>query len=138
MEKKDIYRYWAVFHHADDGISVSFPDLPGCLTCSDTDEEAYKMASEALELHLYGLERDHDHIPAPSSLSVLMSQLESNEALVEIKANMMKARGAIANYAIKKNLTIPQWLNEEALKHDLNFSQVLQEALKERLSVNRD
>lgn len=138
MDKKDIYRYWAVFHHADDGISVNFPDFPGCLTCGDTEDEAYRMASEALELHLYGMERDHDIIPDPSLLKTLMTELKSNEAIVEIKANMLTARGAIANYAIKKNLTIPQWLNEEALKYDLNFSQVLQEALKERLGIYKD
>lgn len=137
MEKKDIYRYWAVFHQADDGISVSFPDLPGCLTFGLTEDEAYKMAIEALELHLYGLERDGDDIPSPSTMATLISQLKQNEGLVEIQANMLAARESIANYAVKKNLTIPQWLNEEALRHNLNFSQILQEALKERLGVTR-
>ena len=42
--KKDCYVYPAIFTYEDDGISVEFPDLPGCLTCVDTTEEAIKMA----------------------------------------------------------------------------------------------
>ena len=55
--KKDRYVYPAVFDYADDGISVSFPDLPGALTCGDTDEEALRMARECMALHLYGMEQ---------------------------------------------------------------------------------
>lgn len=49
MSKKDVYRYWALLDTADEGISVRFPDLPGCLTAGDTAEEAYAAAREALE-----------------------------------------------------------------------------------------
>lgn len=73
------------------------------------------MAIEALELHKYGLERDGDDILTPSPLTILISQLNHNEGLVEVQANMLTARESISNYAVKKNLTIPQWLNEEAL-----------------------
>ena len=44
--KKDCYVYPAIFTYEDDGISVEFPDLPGCLTCADTTEEAIKMANK--------------------------------------------------------------------------------------------
>jgi predicted RNase H-like HicB family nuclease len=52
------YIYPAIFNYAEDGISVSFPDIEGCFSCADTDEEAVQMAEEALELHLYGMEHD--------------------------------------------------------------------------------
>nr|WP_154887695.1 type II toxin-antitoxin system HicB family antitoxin [Paenibacillus xylanexedens] len=48
------YKYYAILNFADDGINVSFPDLPGCLTYGHTLEEALIMAKDALELYLDG------------------------------------------------------------------------------------
>nr|WP_290912190.1 type II toxin-antitoxin system HicB family antitoxin [Anoxybacillus sp.] len=50
--KKDRYIYPAIFDYDSDGICVEFPDLPGCFTCGDKEEEALQMAKEALALHL--------------------------------------------------------------------------------------
>ena len=55
---KDRYSYVAIFNYADDGISISFPDLPGCYPCAHTTEEALKNAKEAMGLHLWGMEQD--------------------------------------------------------------------------------
>ena len=55
---KDAYTFPAIFHEASDGISIHFPDLPGCLPCAQTMEEAFRNAKEALQLHLYGMEED--------------------------------------------------------------------------------
>lgn len=52
---------------AEGGYSVYFPDLPGCASCGDTLSEAQKNAQDALALHLYGMEKDGDPIPAPSA-----------------------------------------------------------------------
>lgn len=60
------YIYPAIFHTAPDGISVSFPDLPGALTCGYDPEEALRMAAECLALHLHGMLRDGDEIPVPT------------------------------------------------------------------------
>ncbi|WP_235588805.1 type II toxin-antitoxin system HicB family antitoxin, partial [Sporosarcina koreensis] len=65
---KDRYIYPALFTYADDGISVEFPDLPGCLTCADTDAEAIAMAKDALMLRLYSDESDGSVIPEPSKV----------------------------------------------------------------------
>ena len=130
---KDRYIYPAVFHYADDGISVEFPDLPGCLTCGDTTEEALLMAKEALELHLYSLEQDSDAIPAPSEL--INIKLKSNEQLILIDIFMPAVRNEQENRAIKKTLTIPKWLNDVAEKQNVNFSQILQSGLKQHLGM---
>ncbi len=61
--KKDFYSYPAFFYYDADGISVEFPDLPGCLTCGSSDEGAFYCAREAMGLHLYGLEQDGDPSP---------------------------------------------------------------------------
>ncbi|ETI91166.1 MAG: hypothetical protein Q612_NSC00020G0003, partial [Negativicoccus succinicivorans DORA_17_25] len=74
--KKDCYVYPAIFTYEDDGISVEFPDLPGCLTCADTTEEAIKMAKEALGLHLYGIEEENETLPVASNIRDL--SLEKN------------------------------------------------------------
>lgn len=50
--KGKLYKYFALFDFADDGINVTFPDLPGCITCGYTKDEAIEMAKEALMLYL--------------------------------------------------------------------------------------
>ncbi len=130
---KDLYVYPAIFNFADDGISISFPDLPGCLSCANTDEEAFYMARDVLEGHIYCLEQDNDNIPNPTALKDI--HLNSNETVVLIKAFMLLVRNEMSNKAIKKTLTIPNWLNNLAEKEKINFSQILQVALKERLGI---
>jgi predicted RNase H-like HicB family nuclease len=130
---KNSYVFSAVFTYAEDGISVEFPDLPGCFSCGSTDEEAVRMATEALELHLFGMERDGDAIPAP--MPALEIPVNDDQVVVLIRANMRLARMEMSNKAVKKTLTIPYWLNEMAEAHNVNFSQVLQEALKDTLGL---
>jgi predicted RNase H-like HicB family nuclease len=133
MDLKNSYVFPAVFDYADDGISVTFPDLPGCLTCGDTEEEAREMAKEAMGLHLYGMEKGGDAIPAPSWFKGI--KLEPNQVIVLIELWMPLVRDQVENQAVKKTLTIPQWLDEVAKEQKVNFSRVLQEALKELLGL---
>jgi predicted RNase H-like HicB family nuclease len=131
---KDHYIYPAIFSFDADGISVEFPDLPGCLTCGDNEEEALFMARDVLKLHLYGLEEDNDDIPQPSSLSNL--KLEQNQIPIFIEVWMPPFRDEMSNKAIKKTLTIPKWLNDLAEREKVNFSQILQGALKNYLGID--
>lgn len=75
------YKYYAIFNFAEDGINVSFPDLPGCLTCGDTLEEALLMAKDALGLYLKG--EPVDKLPPPQTMPQL---LEPNDKayLIEV------------------------------------------------------
>lgn len=130
---KDSYIYPAVLTFADDGISVEVPDLPGCLTCGDTAEEAIAMAREALSLHLWGMETDSDPIPEPTSIAVL--RLKSGQVPVLIDVWMPAIRDEMANKSVNKTLTLPKWLNDLAERRNVNFSQVLQTALKHYLGV---
>lgn len=130
---KNKYLYPAIFHFADDGISVEFPDLPGCLTYGDDEEEAFKNAKEALELHMFGLEEDLEDIPEASHIKDI--KLEENETLVFIDVWMIPVRDQLQNKAVKKTLTIPKWLNDVATENKVNFSLVLQGALKEYLGI---
>ncbi len=130
---KDKYIYPAIFDYADDGISVEFPDLQGCLTFGDTEEEALLMAKEVLGLWMENVESDNEDIPKASSLLDL--KLEDNQRAVLIDVWMPLVRKAIMNKAIKKTLTIPQWLDIKAREKDINFSHVLQEGLKRELNI---
>ena len=134
MKEKDTYVFPAIFTYEEDGISIEFPDLPGCLSCADTTEEATKMAKEALALHLYGMEEDNDEIPNDTPINNLT--LLKNQIPTLIEVYMPLFRTAIENQSIKKTLTIPQWLNKIAEQNNINFSQVLQNALKEQLGLS--
>ena len=83
--KKYCYVYPAIFTYEDDGISVEFPDLPGCLTCADTTEEAIKMAKEALGLHLYGIEEENETLPVASNIRDLSLEKNQIPILIDIE-----------------------------------------------------
>ncbi|NLJ08973.1 MAG: type II toxin-antitoxin system HicB family antitoxin [Treponema sp.] len=126
------YLYPAYFRRVESGdYSVDFPDLPGCVSAGKSLEEALVMAREALSLHLYGMVEDGDEIPAPSDPADLPAEPGSFVAPVEGRPEMVGDE--IRNRAVKKTLTIPYWLNEAAEAQRINFSQVLQEALRERI-----
>ncbi|MBQ7682581.1 MAG: type II toxin-antitoxin system HicB family antitoxin [Oscillibacter sp.] len=125
---KNSYCFSAFFYFDDDGISVEFPDLPGCLSCADTEEQAFRNAKEALGLHLYGMEIDGDMIPAPTSVRDLHP--DEGGVVVMVDVFMPPVRDRINQKAIKKTVTIPAWLNREAEAAGANFSLILQNALK--------
>ena len=97
---KDFYQYPAIFDIAKDGISIFFPDLPGCLPCADNMQDAFKNAKEALQLHLYGMEEDYEIIPNPSDPTKI--ELKPNQILTMIEAWMPPFREKMANRAMKK------------------------------------
>ena len=130
---KDIYIYPAIMTYADDGISVDFPDLPGCLPYAATTEEAIKNAKEAMGLHLWSMERDNDDIPNPTDVTAL--EFEQNEIPIMVDVFMPPIRERQNNRFVKKTLSIPSWLNAEAEHAGINFSQILQTSLKEHLGI---
>ena len=92
-----------------------------------------KKCKEVLGLHIYELEENNEFIPEPTNIKNL--KLKNNEIPILIEIIMPLHRKAIENTSVKKTLTIPQWLNKEAIKRNVNFSQVLQDALKDYLGL---
>lgn len=132
MNRPISYTYAALFQIEEDGrFSVFFPQLDGCITEGDSFEDARRMAAEAMSLHLYGMEQDGEEPPEPN-LSV---NNEPGELVVPITAWMTPFRDEMENRAVKKTLTIPYWLNEAAEKRGVNYSQILQSALKDYLHI---
>lgn len=133
MEKKKTYAYPAIFYFDSDGIAIEFPDLPGCLPCAHTSEEAFENAREALGLHLYGMEQDGDPIPAPSPVEALHP--EDGGVVTLISVYMPTIRCAQQNRSVNRTVTLPAWLNAAAQEAGVNFSQILQDALKQQLAL---
>lgn len=79
------YHYPAFFFNPN-GISIEFPNLPGCLPCAHTEDEAFHNAREALGLHLYGMEKNGDEIPAPTPLSQLHPEDGAVSTMVDVLA----------------------------------------------------
>ena len=128
------YIYPAIFTNEDDGgYSVTFPDLEGCYTCGDDFADAMKMAQDVLPFTLVDYEDNNREIPAPSSAKEL--QFDDNEFYSFIPCDTSTYRRLLKNKAVKKTLSIPEWLNEAATAAGMNFSQVLQDALKEKLGL---
>ena len=130
----DKYIFPAIFEIGEKNVyCITFPDLPGCITQGDTLEDAYNMAKEALSLHLYGMEEDNDFIPKPTDPNKI--NLPEGAFIAIIEVWMPLIRNQIDNKVDKKNVTLPHWLNKAAEKSKINFSQVLQKALKYELGI---
>ena len=131
--KKELF-YPAIFQLEDNGsYSVFFPDVPGCNTCGDDMEDAYAMAFDALGIMLEYMEDNKQPIPTPSSPGSV--KLEDGQFVVAIRFDMMEYKRKTSSKAVKKTLSIPEWLNEEALARNINFSQVLQDALMQKIGI---
>lgn len=131
---KDRYVFPAYFCYYENGnIGIVFPDLPGCVSQGDNDDDALRMAKEALTFHLWGMEEDEDEIPEPTPAKDLHP--ESEQVIVLIDAFMPPFRERMNNKAVTKTVTVPRWLELEAKTAQLNYSQVLQDGLMERLGI---
>lgn len=135
MKKR--YAYIAIFSYDDDGISIEFPDLPGCYPCTDrTDTEiALKNAKEALGLHLFGMEQDDEEIPEPTPIKDIV--LKDNQVPVLIDVFMPPIREQIRNKFVKKTLSLPAWLSAAAEADGVNCSKLFQNALMDYLGVHK-
>ena len=129
------YVYPAIFTKEENGqYSVNFPDLEGCYTCGDGLGEAMEMAQDALALTLYDYESEKKTIPEPSGLTSF--KVNENEFVNYVSADTLVYRKMYNNRAVKKTLTIPEWMNEAATEAGINFSQALQEVLMQKLKLN--
>ena len=133
MKQIERYFYPAVFtYEPGQEIAVDFPDLK-CATSGTNDDDALLSARELLGCVLNGLEEDGEDIPAPTPLSEIKTK--ENERAVLIDVYMPSVRLANVNRAVSRTVTLPAWLNAAALERNINFSQVLQDALKSKLHL---
>ena len=88
------------------------------------------MARDAIGLNVLQLEDEGETVPEPYSRSY---QMQNDDILTLVDIDMTDYRNKYENRTVKKNCTIPYRLNADAEKAGINFSQLLQEALKRKL-----
>ena len=128
------YVYPAVFTPEEDGgYSINFPDIEGCFTQGENLADGLAMANDVLCLTLYDLEQAGKPIPAAGAVND--TPHTSDEFVSLIACDTLEYRRFYDNKAVKKTLSIPSWLNDMAERSGINFSGVLQEALKAKLNI---
>ncbi len=126
------YVYPAIFTSLPSGeYDIRVPDLPGCITFGKDLADAIEMAEDAIAMWLCDAEDGQESIPAPST----KISAEPPSFINFVAADTNKYRRENDNRAVKKTLTIPNWLNSKAEKAGINFSQTLQNALKKQLDI---
>ena len=103
------------------------------MTQGDDMQQAYEMAIEALGLAITSRKTDKEPIPKASEPYDIV--LGKDEFCAVIEFDMLAYKKRTNSKAVKKTLSIPEWLNEEATALGVNFSQVLQEALMQKIGT---
>jgi len=132
---KDNIVYPVVLTKTQDGYIVFVPDL-NCNTQGKDLYEALEMARDVIGLMCLDYEDDNKDLPVPSDLSDIKKEKDT-DVLTLVDINLIEYRKKNDNKTVRKNLTIPNWLNVAAEKEHINFSNVLQEALIEKLNIVR-
>jgi predicted RNase H-like HicB family nuclease len=128
------YTYPAIFEKEDDGgYSVYFPDVEGCYTQAEDIAEGIENASDALCLMLYELEKQAKPIPKPSGFKTI--EVAEDDIVTLIACDTRFYKNYFEGKSVKINATIPLWLKEAGEKHNVNFSQILQNGVKEYLQI---
>ncbi|MDO4945780.1 MAG: type II toxin-antitoxin system HicB family antitoxin [Ruminococcus sp.] len=133
--------YPACFYkEKEGGYSVIFPVL-GIATCGDDLNVAMNMAVDCLAGYLYELKISKQIAPEPPALESIDVNAEYDEyesAFVNmVTVDVDEYAKKHFEKSVKKTLTIPSWLNDLAVENGINFSQVLQMALKEQLHIQK-
>jgi predicted RNase H-like HicB family nuclease len=130
--------YFAVFEPTESrGYSIYFPEVAGCSSAGDDYGHAYKMAEEALGLHLYGIEKDGAPFPAHSETLAIEPETAPGYLVSPITVYPDIVKNELNNKAVKTNVTIPAWLKELAEERGVKYSEVFEAALMDYLGVGK-
>ena len=121
---------------AENSYTVIVPDLPGCVTEGDTLEEAFEMAIDAASGWVLDELEDERSVPQASDIREIKADEYENGFVSMVMLDMDAYAEKYGNKAVRKNCTIPAWLNTAAENAHINFSQVLQNGLMSQLDLN--
>ena len=117
--------YPAIFHANDDGsYTITFPDLPGCISEGKSLANAMQMAQSALTQWVEYLSDREQVIPPASSMAAIT--VEDGEFVNLVRAEVKDGR------SVRRNVSIPKWMDEKVSESGLSLSRVLQDALSQR------
>ncbi|MBS4899623.1 MAG: type II toxin-antitoxin system HicB family antitoxin [Clostridiales bacterium] len=122
------YIFPAIFHYnEDDGsYTIIFPDLNGCISEGKNLSNAIFMANDVLQQHLEVMEEMKQDIPKPSKISDI--KVNENEFVNLVQATLKNDK------AVRRTISLPQWMDEQANKEGISLSKVLQDALSKKFA----
>ncbi|MEQ9810176.1 type II toxin-antitoxin system HicB family antitoxin [Streptococcus jiangjianxini] len=132
------YTYLALFEADKEtgGYTITFPDFQGAISEADTLNEAIYNAREVLEIYTVMFEDEGKEFPTPSSFKALAGVLSSDEDILQaISVDTELVRERERSKVVNKTVTLPSWLVEVGKENKVNFSQLLQKAIREELQV---
>lgn len=130
--------YPVLFTKTAQEILVEVPDLE-ILTQGKTFPDAIEMARDAIGLKVVTLEDEKQAVPSPSShIDVEKGEfsLEGETILSFVDVDFQAYRRSLSRKMVRRNISLPSWLDAEAKKAKVNVSKVLQDALKEKLQLH--
>lgn len=116
-----------------DGFTVEVPDLPGCVTEGDSLADAIEMGTDAASGWVLDELEEGNSIPPASELSTIVTEDGSFKSLLVLDMDAYSEK--YGTNVVRKNITIPAWLNTYGEKNNINFSKVLQEALLKKANI---
>ena len=122
--------YPVIFEKDDDGYFVTVPDL-NINTQGENLPDAIMMARDLISLYILDNEEEGKTIALPNTVKF---ELSKGAILSYIDIDMASYRKKYGSKTVKKNCTIPAWLNNKAEELNINFSKTLQEALMKKIS----
>ncbi len=140
--------YPVIFTEVEKNILIEIPDL-GILTEANeegqkkgTMADAIMMAKDAIGIHCVEVEDRGVELVEPSNISEIdvtkgTFTEDGKSVLSLVDVDLVSYRRMLDNKTVRRNVTLPNWLNQEAEKAKLNVSKVLQEALMAKLGVYR-
>ena len=130
------YVYPAIFYKTEDKVPyfVQIPDLDA-MTQGTSLENAIEMAREIVCISIVELQKKNKPIPPACEIGDV--EVDDENAIISlVDADVDAYKRRMESRCIRKNCTIPIWLNDEAEKAGINFSSVLQQGLKAILGIN--
>lgn len=129
--------YPIILTYEDDLIYIGIPDFntDNYISFADNLNDVIKYSKELITMYYTDFEDNQKEIPKPSDIRDIKKTLKDNQEVIYISLWLPYEKSLIKVAYKKKTLSIPTWLDILATQKNINFSQVLQEALKEKLGI---
>jgi predicted RNase H-like HicB family nuclease len=124
--------YPVIFTKLSDGYAAHAPDFP-LDTQGDDLAEAIEMARDAIGI--MGIDMEDDGKPLPQPTNPENVTCLAGEFISMVDIDFAEYRKANERRTVRRNVSLPSWLNSEAEKAGINVSAILQSALKQELQI---
>ena len=129
-----MYVYPVIFTPIEEGgYCVYAPDIKGCITEADNFAEGIAKIRDGICGMLYILERDNQPIPEPTD--VFLVKREKNDIVTLVDAPLEEYRRRVGSKAVRRTISIPEWLDKLAMQSNISLSQITQKAIKDELQL---